>query len=290
MLNRKALGKGMDALIPNFEMGVPKRESQGTFEIPLHEIIPNRRQPRKHFDDSKLMELVESIREKGVIQPIVVQKTSGGYEIIVGERRWRASRQAGLKRIPAVVKETSNNESLELAIIENIHRQDLNPIEEALAFNRLAQDFGLKQDQIAKRVGKNRTSIANYIRLLKLPRKVQEDIMEGRLSMGHARCLLAIHSEKDIEAVRSKILQGGLNVRQTENLVRSQTGGRIRKQKEKKIQKKNMFLKNMESELSRNLGTRVQILVDKKGGRLVVSYYSDEDLERLRELFVSKIA
>jgi ParB family chromosome partitioning protein len=285
-------GKGLSALIPDFEMGVPEVNSNESMrELLLDEIVPNKNQPRKLFDDSKLQALIDSIKEKGVLQPIVVQKSDDGYEIIVGERRWRASKKAGLKKIPAVIKETTDTESLELAIIENIHRHDLNPIEEGMAYSRLAVDFGMKQEQIAKRVGKNRASVANYMRLLKLSRPVQEDIVTGKLSMGHARALLGLEREKEIEVLRQKILKDGLNVRQTENLVKqteNKNPSKTSKSSKSPSKSKNIFLKTMEDSLQRQFGTKVEIVPDKKGGKVVISYYSNEDLERLQECFFSK--
>jgi ParB family transcriptional regulator, chromosome partitioning protein len=285
-------GKGLSALIPDFEMGVPEVNSNESMrELLLDEIIPNKNQPRKFFDDDKLQELVDSITEKGVLQPIMVQKSNDGYEIIVGERRWRASKKAGLKKIPAVIKETTDTESLELAIIENIHRHDLNPIEEGMAYSRLALEFGMKQEQIAKKVGKNRASVANYMRLLKLSRPVQEDIVTGKLSMGHARALLGLEKEKEIEVLRQKILKDALNVRQTETLVKqteTKKNSKPTKSNEVTSKSKNIFLKSMEDSLQRQLGTKVEILPVKKGGKLVISYYSNEDLERLQECFFSK--
>jgi ParB family transcriptional regulator, chromosome partitioning protein len=285
-------GKGLSALIPDFEMGVPEINSNESMrELLLDEIVPNKNQPRKLFDDVKLQELVDSIIEKGVLQPIVVQKSDEGYEIIVGERRWRASKKAGLKKIPAVIKETTDTESLELAIIENIHRHDLNPIEEGMAYSRLAVDFGMKQEQIAKKVGKNRASVANYIRLLKLSRPVQEDILAGKLSMGHARALLGLEREKEIEVLRQKILKDGLNVRQTESLVKqteNKNKSKTPKSSEGPSKSKNVFLKTMEDSLQRQLGTKVELIPSKKGGKLIISYYSNEDLERLQECFFSK--
>ena len=181
-MNRKALGKGINALIPDFEMGVPESHENGpakNTELLIDEISPNRFQPRKYFDDDKLEELVTSIRDNGVLQPIVVQKVEAGYELVVGERRWRASKKAGLKKIPAVIREVTDAQALELAIIENIHRQDLNPIEEADAYARLADEFALTQEMIAKRVGKSRTAVANTLRLLKLSRNIKEDLISG---------------------------------------------------------------------------------------------------------------
>ena len=265
-MNRKALGKGINALIPDFEIGVPQSggAGPGTGEVLVDEIVPNKLQPRKYFDDEKLEELVLSIQENGVLQPVIVQQgKNNNYELIVGERRWRASKKAGLKKIPAIIRDVSDTESLEIAIIENIHREDLNPIEEAEAYSRLANEFGLTQEKLAKRLGKNRASIANTLRLLKLPQGVKEEIIAGRLSMGHARALLGLDSPKDMDALRREILKKDLNVRQTE--------GRVKQQKNAppiKIlgKKKNIFLKNLEKDLERRLGTKVEISPSKKGG------------------------
>ena len=194
-MNRKALGKGINALIPDFELGVPESPENGpakSTELLIDEISPNRFQPRKYFDDEKLEELVTSIRENGILQPVVVQTAQSGYELIVGERRWRASKKLGLKKIPAIIRDVSDAQALELAIIENIHRQDLNPIEEAEAYSRLADEFALTQEMIAKKVGKSRTAVANTLRLLKLSRNIKEDLISEKLSMGHARALLGL--------------------------------------------------------------------------------------------------
>ena len=219
-MNRKALGKGIEALIPNFETETPEENPpsglMGSIDLLIDEIVPNRLQPRKNFDDQKFKELEQSIRENGVLQPIIVQKGEKNYELIVGERRWRASKKSGLQKIPAIIREVTDEKSLEIALIENIHRQDLNSIEEAEAFSRLINEFGLTQERVAERVGKSRESVANTIRLLKLPRRVKEDIINGRLTMGHARALLGLKSEKDIETLRKKIVDQSLNVRLTE--------------------------------------------------------------------------
>ena len=287
-MNRKALGKGIEALIPNFEKGAPDGErTTGSVELLIDEIVVNRLQPRKHFDDQKFNELARSIRENGVLQPVIVQKGAKGYELIVGERRWRASKKSGLKKIPAIIREVTDIESLEIALIENLNRQDLNPIEEAYGYNRLASDFGLTQERIAKRIGKSRESVANIMRLYKLPRRVKEDIIGGRLTMGHARALLGLNSEKDIEVMRQKIVGQALNVRQTEtqvNQTKRKMGGIT-----KKKAKKDVFIRNLEMELERKLGTKVDIASSKKGGKLIITYYSNEDLERIRAMFIQKM-
>jgi ParB family chromosome partitioning protein len=288
-MNRKALGKGINALIPDFEIGVPQSggAAQGPAEILIDDIVPNRLQPRKFFDDEKLEELVFSIQEKGVLQPVIVQKGKGNhYELVVGERRWRASKKAGLKKIPAIVRDVSDAESLEIAIIENIHRQDLNPIEEAEAYSQLANEFGLTQEKLAKRLGKNRTTITNTLRLLKLPHAVKEDMVAGRVSMGHARALLGLESAKDIETLRREILKKDMNVRQAEDRVRHLKNPPSVKAPGKK---KDIFLKNLETGLERQLGTKVEIIPKQKGGKVVITYYSNDDLERIRGLMVKKI-
>ena len=288
-MNRKALGKGIEALIPDFEEGVPESEhTGGSVDLLIDEIVPNRLQPRKHFDDEKFNELERSIREHGVLQPVIVQKGKKGYELVVGERRWRASKKAGLKKIPAIIREVTDTESLEIALIENLNRQDLNPIEEADGYARLANDLGLTQEKIAKRMGKSREAVANTIRLLKLPRKVKEDMIAGKLTMGHARALLGLSTEKEIEAMRRKIVGQVLTVRQTEAQV-TQTKGETGNPAVKKKAKKDIFIRNLEMELERRLGTKVEIAPGKKGGKLIITYYSDDDLEHIRGMVVQKI-
>lgn len=288
-MNRKALGKGINALIPDFEIGLPEpgvSDEQGTIqtrELLIDEISPNRFQPRKYFDDDKLEELVTSISENGILQPVVVQKSDTGYELVAGERRWRASKKAGLKKIPAMIREVSDTKALELAIIENIHRQDLNPIEEAEAYKRLAEDFSLTQEMIAEKVGKSRAAIANILRLLNLSRNIQENLISGKLSMGHARALLGLENNGQMHAMCQEILKQGLTVRQTESKV-----NRLKKPEMLKLassmKKKNIFIRDLEKELERKLGTKVEVSPKKTGGKLVVSYYSDDDLERIQKL------
>lgn len=290
-MNRKALGKGINALIPDFEMGVPETPSapRGAVELPIDEIVPNPQQPRKTFDDDKLEELSASILENGVIQPVVVQMGKNGYELIVGERRWRASKKAGLKKIPVIVREASSTESLALAIIENVHRQDLNPIEEAMAYRQLADEFGMTQEAVARKVGKDRATVANFLRLLKLPHAAREDLVAGRLTMGHARALLGLESDKDLEHLRREIVQKDLNVRQTEGRVKTLNARKAAGRAKGPSARKNIFLDNLEMELERSLGTKVEILPGKKGGKVVIAYYSDDDLDRIRGMIVSQI-
>ena len=285
-MNRKALGKGINALIPDFEMGVPEsheNESAKTTELLIDEISPNRFQPRKYFDDEKLEELVTSIRENGVLQPVLVQKSDTGYELVVGERRWRASKKAGLKKIPVVIREVTDAQALELAIIENIHRQDLNPIEEAEAYARLADEFALTQEMIAEKVGKSRTAVTNTLRLLKLSRNIKEDLISGKLSMGHARALLGLDNAGQMEALRKEIFKQDLTVRQTESRV-SRLKQPVPTKPVSLVSKKNIFIKDLAKEFERRLGTKVDIKPTKKGGKLVVTYYSDDDLDRIKSL------
>ena len=285
-MNRKALGKGINSLIPDFEMGVPESRENGpakNTELLIDEISPNRFQPRKYFDDNKLEELVASIRENGVLQPILVQKSDTGYELVVGERRWRASKKAGLKKIPALIREVTDAQALELAIIENIHRQDLNPIEEADAYARLADEFALTQEMIAKRVGKSRTAVANTLRLLKLSRNIKEDLISGKISMGHARALLGLDNAGQMEALRKEIFKQDLTVRQIESRV-SRLKQSVSKKPVSLVSKKNIFIKDLEKEFERRLGTKVDIKPAKKGGKLLVTYYSDDDLDRIKDL------
>jgi ParB family transcriptional regulator, chromosome partitioning protein len=286
-MNRKALGKGINALIPDFEMGVPEVELSAASVLLVDEISPNRLQPRSHFDDKKLEELISSIEEHGVLQPVVVQKVDSGYELIVGERRWRASKKLGLKKIPAVIREVSDAESLEIAIIENIHRHDLNPIEEAEAYSRLADEFALTQEMVAKKVGKSRTAIANTLRLLKLSRNIKEDLISQKITMGHSRALLGLENSKQMEILRKDILKHNLTVRQTEDRVNKLKMGSVSKPV-RSMAKKDIFIKDLEKELARRLGTKVDISRKTNGGKLVVSYYSDDDLERIQGLIGSK--
>ena len=285
-MNRKALGKGINALIPDFEMGVPEsheNESVKTTELLIDEISPNRFQPRKYFDDEKLEELVTSVRENGVLQPVLVQKSDTGYELVVGERRWRASKKAGLKKIPVVIREVTDAQALELAIIENIHRQDLNPIEEAEAYARLADEFALTQEMIAEKVGKSRTAVTNTLRLLKLSRNIKEDLISGKLSMGHARALLGLDNAGQMEALRKEIFKQDLTVRQTESRV-SRLKQPVPTKPVSLVSKQNIFIKDLAKEFERKLGTKVDIKPTKKGGKLVVTYYSDDDLDRIKGL------
>ena len=282
-MNRKALGKGINALIPDFEKGVPEAEKSLATDLLIDEISPNHLQPRNYFDDKKLNDLMTSIKEHGVLQPVVVQKVDSGFELIVGERRWRASKKLGLKKIPAVIREVNDTQSLEIAIIENIHRQDLNPIEEAEAYARLSNEFALTQEMVAEKVGKSRAAVANILRLLKLSRNIKEDLISEKISMGHARALLGLEESKQMETLRNEIVKQDLTVRQTESRVNKLKKGVLDKPITQKVNK-DIFTKDLEKDLARRLGTKVDILPKKNGGKLIVTYYSDDDLERIQML------
>lgn len=287
-MTRKALGKGIHALIPDFAIGTdPAEAPDGLKDLLIDEIIPNSYQPRKNFNEETLQDLADSIRENGIIQPIVVQKKGDRYELICGERRWRSAQKAGLKKIPAIVREASSREALQIALIENIHREDLNPIEEAHAYQRMLDDFSLTQEDIAQRVGKKRATVANYLRLLKLSRPIQEDLISGELSMGHARALLALETQQDMETVRREVAKKSMSVRQVELFIQK-LKHQGQKRPQKIIAQKDIHTKNMETALQRHLGTKVEIEPAVKGGKLVIHYYSNDDLGRIHDMILRK--
>ncbi|NIQ95706.1 MAG: ParB/RepB/Spo0J family partition protein, partial [Desulfuromonadales bacterium] len=254
--------------------------SRKYFLCPIEELKPHADQPRKNFDSEKLEELAASIREKGVIQPLVVRREADHYQIIAGERRWRASQKAGLREVPVVIQDVSEDWALEMALIENIQREDLNPIEEAEAYRNLMDGFDLTQDEVARRVGKERPTVANSLRLLRLPRIVQQDVVAGQFSMGHARALLSMESEDEIVELRNQVAGKGLSVRELEALIRKlKNGGAV--VKKKSIKKKDPELEHLAAEMKRALGTNVKIIPSGKGGRIEISYYAAKDLDRL---------
>jgi ParB family chromosome partitioning protein len=279
MAKRKALGKGLSALIPDAD----KLESvEGQFfQCPIEEIEPNPYQPRQEFAASELEEMVNSVREKGIITPLLVTQTKKGYQLIAGERRWRAAQKAGLERVPVVVREASPTESLELALVENIHRKDLNPIEEALAYRRLIEETGATQDALAKRLGKDRSSIANLLRLLKLPVSIQKDVINGQLSMGHARVVAGLKTRQEQKALRDMILKKDLSVRQAEAFARRRKTFTRLTTKRTEL---DYYMQSLSDNLKRSLGTKVDIKKRGRQGRIVIYFYSDEELDRLLEL------
>lgn len=290
---RNSLGKGIDSLIPTrvhsseeingTEAGKDERETIRMVRI--SRIEPNREQPRKKFEEHTLEELAESIRQHGVIQPLIVQEKNGYYEIIAGERRWRAAKLAGLTELPVIVRELSVQEAMQISLIENIQREDLNPIEEATAYQRLIDEFNLKQEELADRVSKSRTAITNSLRLLKLTKDVQEMVAEGVLSGGHARCLVVIENETKQIEIANKIVENHLSVRETEKLIKNiQAKGKKKKTKEKTDPALEAVYEDIEKQLKEILGTKVEIKKkNKNAGKIEISYYSQEELERVLE-------
>ncbi|HUV59298.1 MAG TPA: ParB/RepB/Spo0J family partition protein [Desulfatiglandales bacterium] len=275
MAKRKALGRGLSALFPDTVMS---ETDKGFFYCPIESISPNPHQPRQNFSDPELIELADSIKEKGVIQPILVSKTKDGFQLIAGERRWRAAQKAGLDKIPVWIRDVSPAETLELALIENIQRKDLNPIEESSAYHELMQKFHLTQEALSKRVGKNRSTIANFLRLLKLPAIIQQDLIDGQLTTGHARVLVAIESLSAQKGVRDLIIKKSLSVRQTEDLVKKILT--LKKPKSPKTETDH-YIESLSKDLQKSLGTKVVIRRKGKKGKIIIEFYSDEDLGRL---------
>jgi ParB family transcriptional regulator, chromosome partitioning protein len=281
-----ALGRGLGALIP--DAAVPDSDESGTrdkdyLECDVELIQPNRFQPRSHFDAEEMAHLSESIRAQGVLQPLLVRRQEMGYELVAGERRLRAAKMAGLVKVPVIVKDVSNAEMLEMAIVENIQRENLNPVEEAEAYHRLIMEFGLTQEQASARVGKSRSAVANFLRLRQLPDTIKESITDGRLSMGHARALLGADNQVQQNAAWRAIIRKSLSVRQTEDLVK-----RLRNAAEVVERKKNgseeRHLAGLADNLSQRFGTKVQIKRRGKRGKLEIEFYSDDDLNRLLEI------
>ncbi len=281
-----ALGRGLDALIPN----VPTADSDDAqasksfLECDIDLIEPNRYQPRSHFSPDELAQLSESIRSQGVLQPLLVRKMDRGYELVAGERRLRAAKLAGLKTIPVLIKDVSNAEMLEMAIVENIQRENLNPIEEAEAYHRLITEFGLTQEQASVRVGKSRSAVANFLRLRQLPEQIKESITKGQLSMGHARALLGADTSAHQSAAWRAIIRKSLSVRQTEDLVKRLRNA-SKTVERKKSTTEDRHLNSVADDLSRRFGTKVQIKRRGKKGKLEIEFYGNDDLDRLLNLF-----
>lgn len=275
MTTRRALGRGLSALLPERT----PQTGEELLELDIERIIPNIEQPRATFHEGRLEELAQSIRENGLLQPIVVRRHGEGFQIIAGERRWRAAQRAGLHRIPAVVRDVPDDRILELALIENIQREDLTPIEEALAYRRLMEELGLTQEMVAARLGKDRATIANAVRLLRLPPDIQKLIEERQLSPGHARALLALDSETLQRRVVESVIERGLSVRETERLVKRVLRGEPAIVGNAHPTDPNV--KFAESKLSKVLGTKVRIIGRGRGGCIEIEYYGAEDLDRL---------
>ncbi len=290
-VKKTGLGKGLDTLIPNKTPGKKVTELKAATvgkieeEIDINKVEPNKGQPRKNFNEDSLIELSESIKQHGIVQPLIVSKKDGYFEIIAGERRWRAAKLAGLKKVPVIVKNYTSQEIMEIALIENIQREDLNPIEEALAYQGLIKEYDLKQDEVAERVSKSRTTITNSLRLLKLDKKVQEMVIEETLSSGHARALLAVKDQEKQYDLAMKIFDEKLSVRETEKLIKSLDKGE--KPKKKKEELKNDFVyRDLEEKLKGITGTKVTInRKSERAGKIEIEYYTPEDLEKIIAFF-----
>ncbi len=279
---KTALGKGLSALIPEKE----KNKTREILELDIKSIKPNEYQPRRIFKDDTLNELVSSIKEKGIIQPIIVRKTAHNlYQLIAGERRWRAARMVGLASLPAIVKEAAPAEALEIALIENIQREDLNPLETAEAFQRLINDFNLTHDNLSKKVGKDRATITNYLRILKLPPEIKKWIAEGSLSIGHAKALLQVENKKLQIDIAKKIIHSGLSVREAEILSKKGSSSISRT---KRKTHKDPQIASLEEKLMHSLGTKVRLIhKSNKRGKIEIEYYSLEELDRLLEVLIT---
>jgi len=284
-VKRRALGRGLGALIREAPSSIPPPDRR----VPIAEIRPNPRQPRRYFDEERIAELAESIRHQGILQPLVVRKTDVGYELIIGERRFRAAQRAGLDRVPVIIKDVSDAESLEMALVENIQREELTPIEEALAYRQLMEQFHLTQEEIANRVGKSRPMIANLLRILNLPEEIKEEVDRGALSVGHARAILALDTEDQQKEMARTVMRQGLSVRETETLVAKKPETAVSAafaspvlgpQSSARLDI-HIHVSALEEELMRSLGTKVRLLPKKKGGRIEIEYYSAEELEGL---------
>ncbi len=274
-----ALGKGLGALLPEFGQA----ESKALLYCGIEEIVPNPSQPRRHFDEPKLLELAESIREKGILEPLLVRRTDRGYELIVGERRWRAAQKAGLKEVPVMVKEVEGREAFEISLIENLQREDLNPIEEAEAFKHLIEEFSMSQEDLSKRIGKDRTTITNTLRLLKLPSEAREQLLQNRITPGHARAILSLESRERQKELCALIVKKGLSVREAEGLAKRWSA---KLQKTVSVKRTGDFesqLLSLQDSLRKYLGTKVQITQKGNRGKIEIEYFSDEDLERIVE-------
>lgn len=280
-MEKKALGKGLKALIPD-ELVVKTTERIATLK--LDEILSSRFQPREVIDPEKQKELMLSIKEKGVIQPIIVRPKGNGYELIAGERRLRAAKELGFSQLPVIIKDVKDDEALEIALIENIQRQDLNPIEEAQAFQRLIDEFSLTQEDVSQKVGKDRASVANTLRLLRLPEKIKEEIYLGRISMGHAKAILMLESKEAQLELCNKIIKRGLSVREAEFFVRRRSAGPSRR----RLRRRDPAVQAIEDELQKILGTKVIIMHQQKRGKILIEYYSNNDLDRILNILRSR--
>ena len=295
-VKKKGLGKGLDSLIPDKPLKTTTTNTSTPLEdnksdtgermMKINMVEPNREQPRKNFEEDALLELADSIKQFGVLQPLLVRKRKDYFEIIAGERRWRAAKMAGVKEVPVIVKDYTEQEIVEISLIENIQRENLNPIEEAMAFKKLLEEFNLKQDEVAERVSKSRTAVTNSMRLLKLDEKVQQMIIDDMISTGHARALLAIDDHEQQYILANKIFDEKLSVRETEKLIKELKNPK--KPKEKKIIENQFVYTDLAEKLKEVMGTTVSIASKGKGkGKIEIEYYSDSELERVFDLMMS---
>ena len=298
-VKKKGLGKGLDSLIPDNRSSKasekPEKKEPSHVEemktgeqmMKINMVEPNREQPRRNFEEDALLELADSIKQFGVLQPLIVRKRNDYYEIIAGERRWRAAKIAGIKEVPVIIKDYNEQEVVEIALIENIQRENLNPIEEAMAFKKLLEEYHLKQDEVAERVSKSRTAVTNSMRLLKLNEKVQQMIIDDMISTGHARALLAIDDLEQQYILANKIFDEKLSVRETEKLIKELKNPK--KAKEKKKVENSFIYTDLEDKMKEVFGKKVHVAVKGKGkGKIEIEYYSDDELERMFDMIMSR--
>lgn len=276
-IKKPALGKGLGALIPDIDISTSE---DAVMNIDINEIEPNNEQPRKKFDEEKMQQLANSIKEHGIVQPVIVKREGEFYKLIAGERRWRAARMAGIKSIPAIMREFTDREIMEISLIENIQREDLNPIEEGIAYKKLIDEFGMTQEEISEKIGKSRSAVANILRLINLDERVKNYVIDGILSEGHGRSIIGISSNDLQYEIAKKIIDENLNVRQTEKLVKAVLNGK----KKKRTTKTELFVTDVEERLKSVLGTKVNVSFGRKKGKIEIEYYSYDDLERIMDL------
>ena len=283
MAKKSGLGKGLGAILSDKydSQALEFADNSQIVELRIIDVEPNRDQPRKDFDKERLDELADSISKHGVIQPIIVTKKNDIYQIVAGERRWRASKQAGLKKIPAIIRNYDETKIMEVALIENLQREDLNPVEEALGYKSLMENFSLTQDKISERVGKSRSAVANSIRLLNLPEKILKMLEKGKISTGHAKVILSVSNENDQIHIAEIIVERQMSVRETENFIKNKT--KAKKLGTKVSSEVKLAIKDMENSFSKYLGTKVKIRETNGKGKIEISYFSHEEFERIAE-------
>ncbi|HFD2045981.1 ParB/RepB/Spo0J family partition protein [Clostridium perfringens] len=284
MAKKFGLGKGLGALIPeDNSIKEEKNENGGIINIELKDIKANKKQPRKFFDNNKLNELAESVKEHGIIQPLILKKEEKGYSIIAGERRYRAAKIAELTEVPALIMDISDEKLLQVSLIENIQREDLNPIEEGLAYERLLKEFALTQEELSKTMGKSRTTITNTMRLLKLDDRVKEYVIEGVISEGHGRAILPLENDAQYE-IAQKIIDNSLSVRETEKLVKRILNDAVEEKTSERRKPLNPYYKDVRDRLQDHFGTKVNLNANKNKGKIEIEYYSEEDLQRILDI------